>query len=102
MEKQLRVVIFQESGAWIAQCLEHDIGAQAADLKDLQARLMLAVELECESNIEAGRDPFASIPPAPTRYQAMWDERAADLVPHAPPSLPASCGQPTFELAMCA
>ena len=33
--QQLRVVVFQEEGAWVAQCLEYDIGAQAPDLNTL-------------------------------------------------------------------
>ena len=44
----VRVIIFNDSGQWIAQCLEHDICAMADNLDTLQSRLEVAIEAELE------------------------------------------------------
>lgn len=62
---------------WIAQCLEHDIGAQAATLDDLVPRFFAALNAEYkESLYRHGEPPFAHISPAPERLQRKWDHRA--------------------------
>ena len=66
----LRVVIFREQETWIAQCLEHDLCTQAADLTTLQRRLRATL------HAGAGRN-LASLPAAPAHFFAMWEQRAA-------------------------
>jgi hypothetical protein len=36
---------------WVAQCLEHDIGAQAEDVDTLNARLEVALRPEFKASI---------------------------------------------------
>ena len=66
----LRVVIFHEQETWVAQCLEHDLCTQAADLTALQRRLRATL------HAAAGRD-LASLPAAPAHFIAMWERRAS-------------------------
>ena len=70
MQKPLRVVIFREQDRWVAQCLEHDLCTQAADLTTLQRRLRATVHLENDRDLDR-------LPAAPARFFAMWEERAA-------------------------
>jgi hypothetical protein len=73
--QQLRVVVFQEEDAWVAHCLEYDIGAQAPDLKSLQRRFNLTLKVELEESIRRHGKPFGGIDAAPPYIQAMWDQQ---------------------------
>ncbi len=79
----LRVIVFQDDGLWVAQCLEHDIGAQATDVDTLMARFEVVMKAECKTSIENGTMLLAGIPPAPERFQNMWERRAraVDVTP---------------------
>lgn len=75
--ESLRVVIFREGDAWVAQCLEFDIYAKASNLDDLRARMIATLDAEASYSRSKGRQPFAGIDPAPQHYQAMWDQRSS-------------------------
>jgi hypothetical protein len=75
----LRVIVFQDDGLWVAQCLEHDIGAQAEDIDTLSDRLMTALKAEFKESIDRNGKPFAGIDPAPERFQVMWERRARSV-----------------------
>lgn len=75
-EGTLRVVVFQDDGLWVAQCLEHDIGAQAGDLDTLMTRLEVTIKAELRETLEKGKPPFDGIDPAPERFHKMWERRA--------------------------
>ncbi len=96
--RQLRVVVFQEGDQWVAQCLDHDIGAQAPDLEELQRRIIGALAAELKETLERFGRPFANIDPAPARFQEMWLQRALRVNPvdPRPPE------QLRFEMALCA
>jgi hypothetical protein len=72
----LRIVLFREGRFWLAQGLEHDIGAQGEDLRDLLVRLELALEQEA-----AG---LFALPPAPPYFQQLWPARAGLFTPERP------------------
>jgi hypothetical protein len=69
----LRVVVFEDQGKWCAQCLEHDIFAEARTENDLfnELREVLAIHIELMS--ERGKRPFSILPPAPRRYFEMYE-----------------------------
>jgi hypothetical protein len=68
----IRVIVFQEGDAWLAQALEHDIGAQAPTLDALQHRLALTLEAELEESLRRTGKPFGGIAPAPEHFQKQW------------------------------
>ena len=79
------VLIEREPGQWVAQCLEHDIGAQAPTLQDLVKNLHRALIGHiaiCEAN---GVKPFFSLEPAPTEYWNLWRRARYSLVPDIDP-----------------
>jgi hypothetical protein len=84
-EGTLRVIVFQDDGLWVAQCLEHDIGAQADDFDTLMTRLEVTVKAELKESIEKNGKPFAGIDPAPERFQHMWERRARSIEMTIPP-----------------
>jgi hypothetical protein len=75
----IRVIVFQDDGQWVAQCLEHDIGAQATDIDTLNDRLVTVLKAEFKESIERHGKPFAGIAPAPERFQVMWERRARSI-----------------------
>jgi hypothetical protein len=66
----IRAVLFEEPGAWSAQCLDYDIAAQAKTLLDLQDEIVRVLVVHVAASTQLGREPFAGIKPAPQRF---WD-----------------------------
>jgi hypothetical protein len=75
----IRVIVFHDNGMWVAQCLEHDIGAQAADIDTLNARLEVVLRSEFNASMEKHGKPFEGIEPAPERFQLMWKHRTRSI-----------------------
>jgi hypothetical protein len=69
----LRVVLFREGPVWLAQALEHDLGVQAENLKDLILRLDVALDLADDSLTER--------PEAPVYFQHLWPLAAGRFKP---------------------
>ena len=91
----IRAIIYRDCDAWVAQCLEHDICAQADDLAELKARLEITLEAERDYSLKNGKKPFEGIPQAPNHYFSLWDRAP---IYGAKPSDQAE----KIELALCA
>lgn len=76
MSDTIRVIIFKDCDQWAAQCLEYDIGAQAADLDTLQLRLSVVLDMEAAESVGREGMPFDGIEPAPERFHTMWEHRS--------------------------
>lgn len=62
----LRVLVFEEDGILVAQCLEKDIGAQGKDMEEVFDRLNATICLET---------PYMErISKAPQKYFDMWEK----------------------------
>ena len=83
--KEIRIVVFQDGGKWVGQCLELDIGAQADDVESLLAFLEVAIKIDSKT---PGRGP------APKHYFEMWDR--------CPPRLREVSAGPDMKWALCA
>lgn len=66
----LRIVVYEEDGFFIAQCLEYDICTQAEDRATLRARMECLIELESLEMTKKGQE----LDPAPERFHKMWDQ----------------------------
>lgn len=75
----VRVIVFKDGEHWVAQCIEHDIGAQADDLDTLYDRLEVVFKAEMREARERNRAVFEGIEPAPKRFHQMWERRARSL-----------------------
>lgn len=69
----LRAVVFQDSGYWIAQCIEVDVAAQGGSVDEAVERLESLLTYEAQYTERRFGKPFAGIDPAPARFQKMWD-----------------------------
>lgn len=99
---QLRVIVYKESDQWFAQCLEHDIAAHAADLKELEARLCAAIGAELQYSAERGEAPFTGIRPAPQHFHDLWTGRAGEYQPTKPTVLQDPCTPVKLQMALAA
>lgn len=100
MSDPVRVVVFKDAGAWVAQCLEYDICAQASSIDALRDRLAATIELELEESLERTGTPFGGIDPAPQRFFQMWNSEGSQA--QEPVRLQNGGPEVTIELARCA
>jgi len=70
----ISAVIFQEGEWWIAQCLEHDISAQAESPSELHYELERVLFAHLCASAQEGRQPFEGLGPAPKKYWRMWEK----------------------------
>ena len=78
---RMRVVLFQEEGYWVAQCLEFDIAAQAKAFKDIFQELERVVVGRIIFAESKGLEAFADLPRAPRRFWDMFDAASAEIQP---------------------
>jgi hypothetical protein len=76
-ERRIRTVLFQESGRWVAQCLDVDIAAQAKNEDDLAYELGRIIVSHVVASEHLGVEPFVNLPPAPRRYWDMFFKAAS-------------------------
>lgn len=71
----LHFVVLQEGDAWVAQCLEHDLGAQAGTLENIHRRIALVLQCERRESIARYGAPFRGVDPSPRQFYAKWAKR---------------------------
>lgn len=84
MGQSIRVLIFEEQGAFVAQCLDYDICAQGSDLETARANLMETLDAEAQEGVRAHGAPFAGIGPAPAHFEESWSEDGEALPGQTP------------------
>ncbi|WP_297777759.1 hypothetical protein [uncultured Roseovarius sp.] len=70
IKDDLRIVIYEEDGFFVAQCLEYDICTQAKDRTALRERMECLLDLETAEMAKRGQELDA----APERFHNMWDQ----------------------------
>ena len=96
--QKLRVVVFQEDGYWVAQCIEYDIGAQGKTFRDMTMHFALTAALDLDESVNRHGELFAGIDPAPAYFEKMWEQRASTLEP----ILETEAASPEYEMALVA
>ena len=72
---EVRVIVFQEEDAWVAQVLEHDICTQSDSYETLLEELPTIISAHAILSIENGMEPLEDIPPAPRNFLDLWNEK---------------------------
>jgi hypothetical protein len=65
-------VLFEDRGWWVAQCLEHNLTASSKNPQELQKKLENVLKVQIEADLEAGKAPFSTLPPAPRRFWTLF------------------------------
>jgi len=82
---QLRVILFEEEGNWVAQCLDVDIAAQAETLTDLPHEFERIVLSRLAVDAALKRKPFEGLSPAPPKFFEMYERAKYELQGEPPP-----------------
>lgn len=77
--ESLRILVFQEDGIWVGQCVEYDIGAQGRSISEMATRLIAAIEAEEQLGRERHGKAFSGIPAAPAHVANLWDNAEGNL-----------------------
>ncbi len=64
----LTIFIEQRGDAYVAQCIQYDICAQAPDMDTLFTRMTGLMKIECEEGLRRTGKPFGDLPPAPQYF----------------------------------
>ncbi len=67
-ELQLTALLYPEGKAWVAQCLEYDIAAQAPDSLECRSRLMRSISDQVALDFARDQEPFSKLGPAPESF----------------------------------
>ena len=68
----LRVILFLDSNAWVAQGLELDIAAQGKDIAETKACFMATFSAEYDYCKSQGKEMRELIGPAPSKFEAWF------------------------------
>lgn len=100
---KLSVLFIEGRHGWTAQCLEHDIAAQASSLNALFEELERVLVAQVALDESQGKKPFEGIGPAPEKYwEAFRNARTKMQRPAAGLRASGAAGprvQPTIRIA---
>lgn len=99
---ELHFVVFQTGPIWAAQCLEHDLGAQAATLDDVLYELQRVIFGELLIAKELGAEPFEGREPAPREYWDKWNASKLTVDFPQEPFAPSMTYRPATEVRLVA
>ena len=91
------LLIEEDDGRWSAQCLEHDIVAQANKFSELSYELEKVLAAYLTLNAANGEEPFAGVPRAPQEFWEMYDSSGTEVrisEPKVPITAPAQTPTP--------
>lgn len=78
-QSTIRVVLYRDSDAWIAQCVEYDICAQGSDFETAMRRLIGTVNAESDYTLKKHGEAFKGIAPAPSVFADKFDAGSQHL-----------------------
>ena len=102
MNKQLDILVRMDpdAGVWVSQCLQYDIAAQGASIKDSLVAFTHALVSEVVYGIEVRKlvdDPLSELPRPPEEVKRLFDGAEAKVMrtavpkmPHVPPAVHAA------------
>jgi hypothetical protein len=75
----IHVVVFEDRGWWVAQCLEYDLCTSSKNLNDLSRQIASQLRLQVALDRKRGRQPFEGLPPSPEKFWNLYQQ----ATPHA-------------------
>lgn len=76
-EKRLRVVLFQEEGAWVSQCIDFDLNGQGSSVQEALSSMVRVLITRATLDQKDHVTEFSSCRPAPDRYVEMFEKSLA-------------------------
>lgn len=69
----IRVLVMKQGDQFLAQCLEHDLAAQASSEQQAIESFIRVLKARVQRDFRSGKRPFAGLRPAPDRFFQEWD-----------------------------
>ncbi|MBI3991625.1 MAG: hypothetical protein HY342_00010 [Candidatus Lambdaproteobacteria bacterium] len=79
MTYQLSILFIENDGGWSAQCLEHDVAAQAKTLDQLYYEVERVLVAQIALAEELSHEPFRGLGPAPQKYWDIFKESRIEV-----------------------
>jgi hypothetical protein len=76
----IHVVVFEDRGWWVAQCLEHDLCTSSKNLNDLPRQIASQLSLQVALDRRRGRQPFEGLPRSPQKFWDLYDRATPHTV----------------------
>ncbi|MDY7091484.1 MAG: hypothetical protein SX243_00785 [Acidobacteriota bacterium] len=99
---ELRVLLFQQDGIWVAQALEVNLVAQAKEFRDVLYELERVIAGRMFQARQLGVAPFAGIKAAPKKYWDLYESAALDASPRSPVEFDVAENRPKLQLRTAA
>ena len=77
---ELRYVLYEDEGVWVAVCLEHYIKAQTLTREDTEHLLRICYRSDLNYTKYLHGVPFYGQEPAPDRFYEMWDSDRTNVI----------------------
>lgn len=76
----MSAVAYREGDVWIVQGIDYDIVAHAHDVAALPFAFSRAVMENICITQDLGREPLQGVPPAPSKFQQLFDDATVGIV----------------------
>ena len=76
----IHVVVFEDRGWWVAQCLEYDLCTSSRNLTDLPKKIASQLRLQVALDRKKGRLPFAGLPRSPQKFWDLYEQATPHTV----------------------
>jgi len=67
----LTILLCSRHDKWIAQCVEHDIAAQASSVEGVLYEIARTISAEIVVDCKHDREPLKGTPPAPDKFREL-------------------------------
>lgn len=84
----LHVVLCQERGEYLVQCIEHDIAATGPTIEEAKKAFAQTIIRHVLAARQFGVTLFEGLPEAPAKYREIWSNRIAAGSPTEPLEIP--------------
>lgn len=76
----IHVVVFEDRGWWVAQCLEYDLCTSSKELEDLPKQIASQLRLQVALDRKKGREPFEGLPRSPQKFWDLYEQATPHTV----------------------
>ena len=76
----IHVVVFEDRGWWVAQCLEYDLCTSSKVLEKLPKKIERQLRLQVALDRKHGRQPFEGLPRSPRKFWDLYEQATPHTV----------------------
>lgn len=81
---EVKILLINENGLWVAQCLDYDFAAQGKNMKEAMDSFARSFAGQICTELKYGKEPFEDFTKAPIEYWDMFDASEPLRTAHFP------------------